>query len=337
LKSILYIGNKLSHHGFTPGVIETLGKQLEEAGLKVFYAGTRKNRFFRLLEILFKTITIGRRVDYILIDTYSSAAFWFAFFAGVLAKVVGTEYITILHGGDLPARLSKSVYASSILFGRSLENVAVSGYLEYEFKRAGFKTRLIPNNIDISLYNFKERKKFTPSLLWVRSFHSLYNPLMAVDTISILKEYYPDVRLAMVGPDKDGSLESFCLYAAKKGVAGNILITGRLSKSDWIKLSEEYDFFLNTTDFDNTPVSVIEAMALGMCIVSTNPGGIPYLLTDSFNASLVNKGDANAMAEKILQLINLPLKAREMALEARKTAEKFDWERVKPLWMTLLS
>ena len=52
----------------------------------------------------------------------------------------------------------------------------------------------------------------------------------------------------------------------------SVTLTGRLSKNEWISLSRDYDIFINTTDYDNHPVSVIEAMALGLPIVTTNAG-----------------------------------------------------------------
>ena len=63
--------------------------------------------------------------------------------------------------------------------------------------------------------------------------------------------------------------------------------TGKLSKQEWRDLSKDYNVFINTTNFDNTPVSVIEAMALGIPVVSTNVGGLPFLITDKVDGVLV--------------------------------------------------
>lgn len=336
MKTLLYIGNKISHHGFTPGVIETLGTQLEEAGYKVYYTGTLKNHYLRLLQMLYKTFTIGRKVDYILIDTYSTSAFWYAYLTGRLAKFLCTKYIPILHGGDLPSRLARSKQACGKLFRNSYTNVAVSGYLQNAFENYGYPVTLIPNNIDISNYNFKLRKHLKPNLLWVRAFSKIYNSKMAVDVLAELLKTYPDAALCMVGPDKDGSLKEFTEYAGKNGVDIHIKITGKLTREEWTKLSEDYDFFINTTNIDNTPVSVIEAMALGLIVVSTNPGGIPFLLEADKEAKLVNAGDAAAMSKEISYIIENPSVAREMARAARLKAESFDSGRIMKLWTKLL-
>lgn len=337
MKSILYIGNKLSRHGYTPGVIETLGPLLEKEGYRVYYAGTCKNPLLRLVEMLWKTATTGRKVDYIIIDTYSTSAFWYAYLTGRLAKFIGTKYIPVLRGGDLPRRLKKSERACRRLFGNSCANVAVSGYLQHEFEKAGYRAIMIPNSIDISLYPFMLRDKPRPRLLWVRAFHKIYNPLMAADVLAELLKSYPEAELCMVGPDKDGTMKNFIRYAEEKGIRGSIKITGKLPKYEWIKLSDYYDIFINTTDYDNTPVSVIEAMALGMCIVSTSPGGIPYLLDDGSDALLVKPGDALDMTKKIVQILENKNLATKLSINARKKAEGFDWFSIKDKWIKLFS
>jgi len=160
---------------------------------------------------------------------------------------------------------------------------------------------------------------------------------MAADVLKELLKTHPDAELCMVGPDKDGSMEEFKNYVEGKDLADHVTITGKLSKQDWIDLSSDYDFFINTTNVDNTPVSVVEAMALGLCVVSTNPGGIPYLLSDDVDASLVDVDDSVGMAERIDVIIASPEKGRKYSTLAREKAESFDSELVMDLWKMLLT
>jgi len=336
MRSILYIGNKLNRHGFTPGVIETLGPLLEQAGYKMQYAGTCKIRLHRLFEILSKTFIIGRKVDYILIDTYSTSAFWYAFLTGLIAKIIGIKYVTILRGGDLPSRLRRSRRACHHLFRKSYANVAISGYLSHEFGEAGYKTIIVPNVINLSNYPFMLREHPRPKLLWVRSFHRQYNPNMAADVLKELLNTHLDAELCMVGPDMDGSMEEFRNYTSTLGLSDHVKVTGLVNKEELIKLSEKYDFFINTTNVDNTPISVIEALGLGLTVISTNPGGIPFLLTSGQNSILVDCGDYKNMAEQISGLINNPPRNRQISLKGRELAESFDWAVLEKLWTALL-
>jgi len=173
-------------------------------------------------------------------------------------------------------------------------------------------------------------------LLWVRAFDATYNPQMAIHVLHLLSDKYPQAALCMVGPDKDGSMNSCRQLAQELGIADRVQFTGRLTKREWIGLSSDYDLFINTTNFDNTPVSVIEAMALGLPVVSTNVGGVPYLIANNVDGVLVESGDVEKMIEKILFLIENSNQAMLIASKARQKAEQFDWNHVKSEWFELL-
>ncbi|MBR0183134.1 MAG: glycosyltransferase family 4 protein [Bacteroidaceae bacterium] len=226
---------------------------------------------------------------------------------------------------------------SRMVFCHSYINVSPSGYLYHAFKERGYDNLItIPNNIYIGDYKFTKRETFQPRLLWVRSFDKIYNCEMAVEVLRLLSEKYSDAVLCMVGPDKDGSMQSVKNLAAQYGLTERLKITGKMSKLDWHKLSEEYDIFISTTNFDNTPVSVIEAMALGLPVVSTNVGGVPYLIDDGKDGLLCEKGNAEYMAEKIIQLVSSPEKSKDICINARRKVESFDWDVVKEQWKQLL-
>lgn len=332
---ILYIGNKLSRHGVSPTSVETLGALLGE-NYDVKCISDKKNPVIRFLDICLTLITNASRIDMVLIDTYSTWGFYFVLAAAIISKFFRIPYVPILHGGDLPTRLENSPFLSRIAFNNTIKLVAPSNYLKYEFEKRGFKVTFIPNNIEIKDYTFKSRESFAPRLLWVRSFHSIYNAPMALHTLKKLLEKYPDASLCMVGPDKDGTLMQCEELAESLHIKDKIKFTGRLSKQEWHNLSMEYDVFINTTKFDNTPVSVIEAMALGLPVITTNVGGIPYLLEDRKDAILINPGDYEAMAEGIDEIVSNSEFGKSLAITARAKVEGFDWEIVKQQWFELI-
>ena len=334
-KQLIYIGNKLSIHGNTATSIETLGKLLENDGFKIIYSSSKKNKILRLLDMIFTTLKYFKKSDYLLIDTYSTQNFWYALIISQLSRVLKLKYIAKLHGGDLPNRLIKSPFYCDLIFKNAYKISVPSKYLQEAFsKKYSNNLVYIPNTIEINNYNFLERKNPEPKLLWVRSFSEIYNPKMAIDVLANLKKEFPNAQLAMVGPDKENILENCKKYAQSLNV--NVEFLGKLSKEDWVSLSKEYSIFINTTHFDNTPVSVIEAMALGMPVVSTNVGGIPYLLNDTIDALLVNDNDTNAMVSAIKNLILNPEFASSITTNARKKVEAFDWEIVKLKWFEIL-
>jgi len=331
---ILYLGNKLSKHGINKTTVETLGENLSQSGFTVVSYSSKKNSVLRILDMLFGILK-HKNADYILIDTYSTSAFWFAFFTSQLARILNMKYVPILHGGNLPDRLISHPKCCKMVFNNAFTNVSPSEYLKFHFENFGISNVIcIPNSINVSEYPFKERQIFTPNILWVRAFATIYNPKMAVDVLSLLQEKYPSATLTMVGPDKDGSLEITKNYANQFNLKVNF--TGKLSKEEWTDVAKKHDIFINTTHFDNTPVSVLEAMALGLPVVSTNVGGLPFLISHQKNGYLVNDTNASEMAEQIEKIIKFPNQAIEIIGNAKNMISTMDWRVVKKQWSNLL-
>lgn len=331
---ILYLGNKLSKHGINKTTVETLADNLSQLGFTVVSYSSKKNTFLRVLDMLIGIIK-HKDSNYILIDTYSTSAFWFAFLISQLARFLRVKYIPILHGGNLPNRLASNPKLCKLLFNNAHINVSPSEYLKFHFEKAGISNVIcIPNSINLADYTFKERHFFAPNLLWVRAFDEIYNPKMAIDVLLLLQKKYPEATLTMVGPDKDGSLETTKKYSNQLKL--NVTFTGKLSKNEWIDLSKNHDIFINTTHFDNTPVSVLEAMALGLPVISTNVGGLPFLLTSQKNAYLVNDNDAKEMVAQIETIIRFSNQTHEIVTNAKSVVSNMDWEVVKNQWLNLL-
>ncbi|RYG20387.1 MAG: glycosyltransferase [Chitinophagaceae bacterium] len=332
---LLYIGNKLSQHGFTKTTIETLGSFLEQEGYRMRYASNKKNQMLRFLDMAWAVVQNRKTADFVIIDTYSTFSFYYAWTVSQLCRLFGLKYIPILHGGNLPHRLSTHPKLAKMIFNHAFVNVAPSGYLKAAFEERGFtKLLFIPNTLNLEDYPFQaERATTVPKLLWVRSFAHLYNPKMAIDVLKQLKQTHPQAQLCMVGPDKDGSLQATRKYAHELGVA--VTFTGKMSKEDWIKKSQEYNIFINTTNFDNTPVSVMEAMCLGLPVVTTNVGGIPFLLAHGKTALLVEAGNVLQMTQAIQNLMDDQNLRNSLIYNGRAYAEHFDWKKVKEQWARL--
>lgn len=331
---ILYLGNKLSKHGVNSTTVETLGENLSQSGFTVVSYSSKKNSVLRILDMLFGILK-HQDATYILIDTYSTSAFWFSFLCSQLARLPNIKYIPILHGGNLPNRLISHPKLCKILFNNAYINVSPSEYLKFYFEKFGISNVIcIPNSINLSEYPFKKRLNFAPNLLWVRAFAAIYNPKMAVDVLHLLQEKHPDATLTMVGPDKDGSLDTTKKYAQQLNLKVNF--TGKLTKKEWTDLAQNHDIFINTTHFDNTPVSVLEAMALGLPVVSTNVGGLPFLISHQETGYLVNDNAANEMMEQIENSIHFPTQTLEIVNNAKNMVSKMDWKVVESQWLNLL-
>jgi glycosyltransferase involved in cell wall biosynthesis len=334
-KNLLYIGNKLAVHGKNPTAIDELPIKLEAEGYEIITASSKQNKILRLLDMAFATVQNRNRVNLVLIDTYSTQNFYYAVIVAALCRFFKLPYMPILHGGNLPSRLKNSKRLSINLFGKAFTNVAPSKFMMRQFQTAGFQNiTYIPNSLEIEKYPFQLRESITPKLLWVRSFSEIYNPLLVLEIVEILKKKGIDVSLCMVGPDKDGSMQRCEKIASELKLP--ISFPGMMQKEEWIALSKDFDIFISTTNFDNMPVSVMEAMALGLPVISTNVGGMPFLIENGIDGILVPANSPESFVQAIEELCNNPLKSHNITKNARTKMESLDWEKIKHKWIKLL-
>ena len=223
-----------------------------------------------------------------------------------------------------------------MVFDHSYANVAPSGYLHAMFAKFNYKSVLIPNNIQIKNYEFCSRTAVVPKILWVRSYHKIYNPQLAIHAVNELYKSNKQVRLCMVGPDKDGTLQLCKELVVKYGLEEVVELKGKLSKTEWIELSKNYDLFLNTTTTDNMPISVMESMALGLPVVSTNVGGLPYLLEDKVDSLMFEDGAIQQLVECINQLCSNPELVHSLSCNGRQKVLRYDWAVVSAQWKQLI-
>lgn len=332
---LLYIGNNLKSIRANVASIQSLGALLSSEGYKLHYASSKLNKILRLMDMAYACIKYRKIVSYVLIDVYSTQNFYFALVTSQLCRILKLRYITNLNGGNLPARLTANPIMSAMIFKHAHCNVAPSKYLKDIFANFGYERLIyIPNFIEIDQYPYLKKTFDFPRLLWVRSFSEIYNPILAVKVLKALKNHGLNASLCMVGPDSDGTLQDVKEFSRAQKVS--VSLTGKLTKKEWIGLSKDYNVFINTTNIDNTPVSVIEAMALGLPIVSTNVGGMPYLIAHNKQGLLVPANDVSAMVNAILQVFDAPEHRDSMISNARSLAEQFDWKRIKNQWHVIL-
>jgi glycosyltransferase involved in cell wall biosynthesis len=334
---ILLVGNFLSGAGFTRGVCEDLAERLAQAGWPVITTSHKPARLPRLVDMMATAWKHRHEYAVAQVDAYSGPSFLWAEVVCWVLRRAGKPYVLTLHGGALPAFARRWPGRVRRLLRSAAVVTTPSHYLREQMRPYRSDLRLLSNPLDIGRYPFVLRQRPQPCLVWLRTFHHIYNPTLAPRVVALLAQEFPDVHLTMVGPDKgDGSLQATQRLAAELGVADRIAWPGGVPKADVPVWMSQGDIFLNTTNVDNTPVSVLEALACGLCVVSTDVGGIPYLLEHEEDALLVPPDDAEAMAAAVRRVLTEPGLAERLSRNARKKAEGFDWSVVLPQWERLL-
>jgi glycosyltransferase involved in cell wall biosynthesis len=333
----LIVGNFLSASVGIRSVAEEVTDRLEGRGWKLITTSSRRTRIMRLPDMV--STTWARRHDYqaAAVEVYSGAAFFWAEAVCTALRCAGKPYMLVLHGGNLP--LFAKTWPRRV--GRLLRGANVvatpSAYLASELNRFGVEIRMLPNAIELARYPFSVRAHPSPRLVWLRAFHRIYNPGLAVGVLHRLHAEFPEIRLIMAGPDKgDGTLQQVQALGRELGVSSRVEFPGALQKLGIPAFLSAGDILLNSTDAESFGVGVLEALACGLCVVSTNVGGLPYWLNHEENCLLVGRDNPDEMASAVRRLLTDSQLAERLSRQGRALAAQYDWSSVLPKWEALL-
>jgi colanic acid/amylovoran biosynthesis glycosyltransferase len=334
---ILQISNIASKITGSIAYQESLSIQLEKLGIKSVSVSGVKNIYLRFIHIFITLIRYTGSVKIVLIHSFSTKAYWITVLASFYSILFRKKFICVLHGGDYPNRIRKSYTLTKFIVNRAYMVISPSIYLKYHFDKLGVNTVFIPNAVELDVFPFKERFDFCPKIIWVRALKNIYNPAMAIKMVNNLKKMGWEPKLLMVGPFIDDSFETCKKLITSLNLSENVEFTGRISHKDWAKKSIDYDIFINTTNIDNMPLSVLQAMSLGLPVISTNAGGMEFLIEDGINGFKVNVDSDLEMANKIDFLLRNQHLLQSVTEKAMEELKLYSWETVLPRWKEILS
>jgi len=252
----------------------------------------------------------------------------------LVARSLGKRVVLNYHSGEAPDHLARWGPLVHPWLRLADEIVVPSEYLRAVFARHGYRTRVICNIVDISRFGYRERRILRPRLLSTRNLEPYYQVDNTVKAFARLKGRYPDATLTVAGcGSEEGRLRGL---AASLGVAG-IQFVGRVEPHAMPRLYDEADIFVNSSVLDNQPVSVLEAFAAGLPVVSTGVGDLATLIRDGETGLIVPSGDPEAMTGAIVRLLGDHDRASAMARRARQEAERHTWPRVRQEWLAVYS
>jgi glycosyltransferase involved in cell wall biosynthesis len=266
-----------------------------------------------------------------------SASYWSFLLAPVPAMIVGRlmRRRVVLNYRSGEARDHLSRWRAVTLPAMRLADAIVvpSGYLVRVFADFGLAARPILNFVDADRIVFRHRDVVAPVFLSNRNFQTLYNVSCTIRAFARIQEVVPDAQLIVAGfgPQRK-SLETL---VATLGVR-NVDFRGKTPPEAMPGLYNEADIYLNSPDIDNMPNSVIEAFAAGLPVVTTNAGGIPYIVEHEHTGLLVDCDDDAALARQALRLLHEPGLASRLSLTSRQEClTRYVWSAVRAEWERL--
>jgi glycosyltransferase involved in cell wall biosynthesis len=162
-----------------------------------------------------------------------------------------------------------------------------------------------------------------------RNLEDIYDIGTALRAFAQVRRVHPDATLTIAGSGP--RREDLERLSAELGVAAGVRFTGRIENERIADLYREADVALNPSTVDNLPNSLLEAMACGVPIVTTDVGGIPYLVQDRSNALLVPPRDPDRMAVAALEVLGSADLAQRLVQAGMDTARRYTWAEVRPV------
>lgn len=150
------------------------------------------------------------------------------------------------------------------------------------------------------------------------------NVPLLVNAFALARKTLPDLHLIIVGEGPER--ERLDAEVRALGLGEAITFAGYVPQQETPGWYRSADVFALTSDFDNSPNVVLEAMATGLPIVATDVGGLRDFVTPGRNGELVPKGDAAAMAEALVAFMRALPHARSIGAVNRADAvSRFSW------------
>jgi glycosyltransferase involved in cell wall biosynthesis len=233
---------------------------------------------------------------------------------------VGIPLIVHFHGYDAYEHrvLEQQAQSYPQLFRKAAAIIAVSRDMEHQLLRLGAprqKLHYNPCGVDTSLFQGGDPIHAPPIFIAVGRFVAKKAPHLTLRAFKRVVEAIPEARLIMIG---DGHLWEACKQLAKElGIVESVEFLGPCAHETVAATMRQARAFVqhsirtNYGDSEGTPLTVVEAGATGLPVVATRHTGIEDVVVNGETGFLVDEGDVEGMAERMLQLgRDVPLAAR---------------------------
>ena len=288
---------------------------------------------FRLLPYLFRLCQQLRRHDVVHLMANSGWA-WYLFCAPVIhiAQLYKVPCVVNYRGGLADTFLQRARARVRFTIQRADRLIVPSGFLQQVFKKYRIHAEIVPNIVNLELFRYKPPKPIgeAPHLVVTRNLEALYGNRYAIKALSLISRNFPHARMTLAGDGPERA--ELTQLVTELGLSERVHFSGRLERQQIANLYADADILINPTTADNMPNSLLEAMACGVPVVSTDVGGIPFLVEHRHTAMLVKPTDVQALADAVQELIDDPVLVEKLSNNALAQVTQYQPETVLPLW-----
>ena len=258
-----------------------------------------------------------------------SASFWSFVLAPVpamlMGRLCGARVVLHYHSGEAAEHLDRWGLLVHPWLRLAHLIVVPSDYLAGIFAEHGYTTQVIRNVVDVSRFQYRDRSPLAPHLVSTRNLEPYYRVDIVLEAFARVRAEVSGATLTVAGVGRE--------EARLRAMAGEgVRFVGRVDPDAMPALLRAADIFVNASVVDNQPVSILEAFAAGLPIVTTPTGDIASMVRDGETGVIVPPRDADATAAAVLDLLRTPDRAIRLARQARAEIDRYTWSAVRGQW-----
>ncbi|NPD46729.1 glycosyltransferase family 4 protein [Lentimicrobium sp. S6] len=323
---ILILGNYKENKGGISGVIYNHITKIRSEGRDVKIFNTKKTAINRIL-LIFPLLRELRKYNVIHIHGCSNLGFY-PILIGIIASkcIYNRRTIVTYHGGGAKLFLQKWGWFVRPLLSKVDAVTVMSGFLQNIFTEHRIKTIILPNLLNVVVRNEGCLNFDKPRLISIRALKKIYNIDDIIKSFKLVHEKYPDAQLVIAGT---GSKAEELSDLREKLNLSNISFLGFLNNKQIPEELLKSNIMISVPSFDNQPMSILEAFASGVPVISSNVGGVPFMIKDGVNGFMVDVNCPKQIAEKISWIMNNPGKTIQIADNAKKELKQYQWESIR--------
>lgn len=322
---ILLIANYTPNVGGISVQVELLYKHLLQDSNNVAIFSTKSSIIKRLL-MIFKLGFVGRKYDVFHIHACSYMGFFPAVLGIIVGKLLNKKILLTYHGGGAHEFFAKHLRFVRWFLCRTDANIVLSGYLASVFEEYDIPFHIIPNILEPNKNAYRERSVIHPKFISIRSLEQDYNIKCIIRAFEVVQQKFPTSTLSILG---DGSCRSELEQFVQTMQINNIVFVGRVDNEQIYTFMDKADILLSAPLIDNQPVSLLEAFNAGLMVISSNVGGVPYMVEDGESGLLFENDNYVELADKMIFALEHQQQSLQMIEKAKNKLPYYSWDSIR--------
>jgi glycosyltransferase involved in cell wall biosynthesis len=246
-----------------------------------------------------------------------------------VARALRKKIFVNYRSGLARSHMNASSFARNLL--RRADKVLVpTSYLADVFREFQITALAIPNLVDSNLFSYRLRNPLRPIFLCSRNLEACYGIDLVLRAFSEIQKAFPEARLALLG---EGSKENAIRYLITELRLTEVEMPGRIPRERIGDFYDRADILINASRVDNMPVSILEAFAAGLPVVSSNAGGIPAIVSHEETGLLSDVEDWRQLAANAIRLLRDPALTPRLVENAYRQSLSYRWNEIRGQWL----